>query len=160
MTAFQVHQQLRGKVRDRFSTMGELFPSGKTNGILIKPEFLNLLNRLNFPIEEEEFDKLWRRYDSEERGVIHVEKLMNKLGLSIKENAKGMRERDARACFVNLSRCAGERILPRQSPPRKKRRNRDNDDDDDDDDDGNVTRIEEMLREQVRKRTRTGRRIR
>ena len=84
LTAFQVHQQLKEKARQkcvlsiitdeldisvynhmswcfRFVTMGELFPSGKLDGRVIKLELKSMLNQLSLPVDDEEFEKLWQR---------------------------------------------------------------------------------------------------
>eukprot|EP00118_Oscarella_pearsei_P016400 m.155929 g.155929 ORF g.155929 m.155929 type:complete len:874 (+) comp38682_c0_seq7:229-2850(+) len=127
LTAFQVHQQLAGKVQERFVTMGEMFPSGKTNGIVVKPELRNMLNQLSLRIDDDEFAKLWRRYDTEDRGIIYVEKLMGKLGLKLKKSKsqrKGM-------------------VLAVQSSPKKRKRIQEQDNGGID-----VTKVEEILRHQ------------
>jgi Ca2+-binding EF-hand superfamily protein len=89
LTAFQVHQQLKEKARQRFMTIGSMFPSGKLDGRVMKTELKAILNQLTLPIEDDEFEKLWLRYDTEGRGVIQVEKLMSKLGIELKEEISG-----------------------------------------------------------------------
>jgi Ca2+-binding EF-hand superfamily protein len=90
LTAFQVHQQLKEKARQRFMTIGSMFPSGKLDGRVMKTELKAILNQLTLPIEDDEFEKLWLRYDTEGRGVIQVEKLMSKLGIELKEEISGV----------------------------------------------------------------------
>jgi hypothetical protein len=70
-------------------TIGSMFPSGKLDGRVMKTELKAILNQLTLPIEDDEFEKLWLRYDTEGRGVIQVEKLMSKLGIELKEEISG-----------------------------------------------------------------------
>lgn len=49
-------------VSSRFMTMGEMFPSGKLDGRVIKIELRNILNQLSLPVEDDEFEKLWQRW--------------------------------------------------------------------------------------------------
>ncbi|MGH0167981.1 UNVERIFIED_CONTAM: hypothetical protein FKN15_059367 [Acipenser sinensis] len=63
MTAAQVHAQLKEKTKQRFLDLAELLPQKNPGGAsrIVAPEFQNILNRMGFHMEEEEFEKLWKR---------------------------------------------------------------------------------------------------
>ncbi|XP_002734907.1 EF-hand calcium-binding domain-containing protein 6-like [Saccoglossus kowalevskii] len=86
MTATQVHVQLKEKAKQRFIDVADLFPQMNPGGSgrILKPEFRNVLNRMLFFMEEEEFEKLWAKYDTEGIGVINGEKMLNKLGITLR----------------------------------------------------------------------------
>ncbi|MBN3301785.1 EFCB6 protein, partial [Amia calva] len=63
MTASQVHTQLRGKAKQRFLDALEHLPKKTPEGAsrIVAPEFRSLLEGIGFHMEEEEFEKLWKR---------------------------------------------------------------------------------------------------
>ncbi|XP_052785640.1 EF-hand calcium-binding domain-containing protein 6-like isoform X2 [Mya arenaria] len=84
MNADQVHGQLREKARQRFMDVAELIPQMNPGGSgrIMKPELRQLLNKLMFYMDDDEFDKLWDRYDPDASGTISGERLLNKLGIN------------------------------------------------------------------------------
>ncbi|XP_038061355.1 EF-hand calcium-binding domain-containing protein 6-like [Patiria miniata] len=86
MSATQVHAQLKEKARQRFVDVAEMIPQMNPGGTgrILKPEFRNVLNKMLFFMDEDEFEKLWSRYDTDGLGVIKGERLMNKLGISLR----------------------------------------------------------------------------
>ena len=44
-----------------------------------------MLNKMSFYMEEEEFQKLWSRYDKNNTGLLDAVKLMNALGISMRK---------------------------------------------------------------------------
>lgn len=51
------------------------------SGRLLKPELRNVLNKMGFFMEDDEFEKLWLKYDTENIGTIRAEQLLGKLGI-------------------------------------------------------------------------------
>ncbi|XP_041042289.1 EF-hand calcium-binding domain-containing protein 6 isoform X1 [Carcharodon carcharias] len=82
VTASQVHSQLKEKVRQRLLDLTEILPQKNIEGPvrILVPEFRDMLKQLGYHMEDEEFDKLWRRYDTDGLGVIKGDVLMRKLG--------------------------------------------------------------------------------
>ena len=60
------------------------------SGRILKPELRNVLNKMGFFMEDEEFEKLWLKYDTENYGTIRAERLMSKLGITMRNT--GSRE--------------------------------------------------------------------
>ncbi|XP_052263112.1 EF-hand calcium-binding domain-containing protein 6-like isoform X2 [Dreissena polymorpha] len=89
MTAEQVHGQLRGKVKQRFMDLAELIPQMNPGGSgrIMKPELRQLLNKLMFYMDDDEFEKLWNKYDPDAAGTINGEKFLNKLGITFQNGA-------------------------------------------------------------------------
>ncbi|KAG2465474.1 EFCB6 protein, partial [Polypterus senegalus] len=89
MTASQVHAQLKEKAKQRFLELGDLIPQKNPGGSsrIVAPEFHNMLNQLGFYLQEEEFEKLWKRYDKEGLGIIKGETLMKQLGIDFRNNS-------------------------------------------------------------------------
>nr|XP_042697966.1 EF-hand calcium-binding domain-containing protein 6-like isoform X3 [Chrysemys picta bellii] len=54
---------------------------------ILMPEFKNILNKLGFHIGNEEFEKLWRRYDTEGTGVLKEDILLKKLGAELQNGS-------------------------------------------------------------------------
>ncbi|XP_072038422.1 EF-hand calcium-binding domain-containing protein 6-like [Amphiura filiformis] len=86
MSAAQVHLQLKEKARQRLVDVAEIIPQLNPGGSgrILKPEFRNALQKLLFFMDDDEFEKLWNKYDIDGLGVINGEKLMNKLGISLR----------------------------------------------------------------------------
>ena len=78
--------------------MADLIPQVNPGGSgrLLKPEFRNVLNKMGFYMEDEEFEKLWLKYDTENYGTIRAERLMNKLGITIKDTGSQEGQRSPR----------------------------------------------------------------
>jgi len=57
------------------------------SGRILKPELRNVLNKMGFYMEDDEFEKLWQKYDTENYGTIRAERLMSKLGIAMRENS-------------------------------------------------------------------------
>lgn len=89
MTADQVHQQLREKAKQRVMDVGELIPQMNPGGSgrIMKPELRQLLNRLMFYMDDDEFEKLWNKYDPDASGTISGEKFMNRLGITFRNGS-------------------------------------------------------------------------
>ncbi|XP_077999318.1 EF-hand calcium-binding domain-containing protein 6-like [Glandiceps talaboti] len=86
MTASQVHLHLKEKAKQRFLDVADLFPQMNPGGSgrILKPEFRNVLNKMLFFMEDDEFEKLWSKYDIDGIGVINGAKMLNKLGITIR----------------------------------------------------------------------------
>ncbi|XP_043920865.1 EF-hand calcium-binding domain-containing protein 6-like [Protopterus annectens] len=86
MTASQVHAQLKEKAKQRFLDLAELLPQKNPGGAtrILVPEFHNMLNHLGYSMEDEEFEKLWKRYDTEGTGVIKGDVLLKRLGIEFR----------------------------------------------------------------------------
>nr|XP_014353279.1 PREDICTED: EF-hand calcium-binding domain-containing protein 6-like [Latimeria chalumnae] len=89
MTASQVHAQLKERAKQRFLDLAELIPQKNPGGAtrILEPEFRNMLNYLGFHMEEEEFNKLWKRYDTEGTGVVKGDVLLKKLGIEFRSES-------------------------------------------------------------------------
>ncbi|XP_070545330.1 EF-hand calcium-binding domain-containing protein 6-like [Ptychodera flava] len=87
MTSSQVHLQLKEKAKQRFLDVADLFPQMNPGGSgrILKPEFRNVLNKMLFFMDDDEFEKLWTKYDVDGVGVINGEKMLNKLGISLRQ---------------------------------------------------------------------------
>ncbi|XP_039398195.1 EF-hand calcium-binding domain-containing protein 6-like isoform X3 [Mauremys reevesii] len=88
MTASQVHAQLKEKAKQRSLDIADLMPEKNPDDIrILMPEFKNILNKLGFHIGNEEFEKLWRRYDTEGTGVLKGDMLLKKLGAELQNGS-------------------------------------------------------------------------
>lgn len=92
MSAAQVNAHLKEKVKQRFLDVAELIPQMNPGGSgrILKPELRNVLNKMGFYMEDDEFEKLWQKYDTENYGTIRAERLMSRLGIAMKDT--GSRE--------------------------------------------------------------------
>ncbi|XP_020372348.2 EF-hand calcium-binding domain-containing protein 6 [Rhincodon typus] len=81
-TASQVHLQLKDKVKQRLLDLTEILPQKNIEGPvrILVPEFREMVKQLGYHMEDEEFEKLWRKYDPDGIGVIKGDVLMRKLG--------------------------------------------------------------------------------
>ncbi|XP_069055700.1 EF-hand calcium-binding domain-containing protein 6-like [Pleurodeles waltl] len=86
MTASQVHAQLKEKARQRFLDLADLIPQKNPGGSarILAPEFRNVLNQLGFFMEDEEFEKLWKRYDTDGTGALKGDTLLKRLGIEFR----------------------------------------------------------------------------
>ncbi|XP_005282043.2 EF-hand calcium-binding domain-containing protein 6-like isoform X2 [Chrysemys picta bellii] len=89
MTASQVHAQLKEKAKQRSLDIADLMPQKNPGDDIriLMPEFKNILNKLGFHIGNEEFEKLWRRYDTEGTGVLKEDILLKKLGAELQNGS-------------------------------------------------------------------------
>ncbi|XP_067932216.1 EF-hand calcium-binding domain-containing protein 6-like [Watersipora subatra] len=120
LNAVQVHSLLREKARQRVLDVADLVPQMNPGGAsrLLKPEFKNALNKLMFSMDDDEFERLWQKYDDENIGVIDGSKFMKKLGISLadaKASSTGNVELP-----VMLSQEAVSPTPPAEGSPRKK----------------------------------------
>ncbi|XP_071504578.1 EF-hand calcium-binding domain-containing protein 6-like [Diadema antillarum] len=86
MSAAQVHAQLKERAKQRFLDVADMIPQLNPGGTgrILKPEFRNALNKMLFFLDDDEFEKLWLRYDVDNIGVINGSKLLNKLGINLR----------------------------------------------------------------------------
>ncbi|XP_071952395.1 EF-hand calcium-binding domain-containing protein 6-like [Antedon mediterranea] len=117
MTSAQVHAQLKEKARQRLVHIAELIPQINPGGSgrILKPEFRNALNKLLFYMDDDEFEKLWSKYDENGCGVINGVKLMNKLGISFSSGAENGQATRKRPLESQLSPRSGDRTSPRRT---------------------------------------------
>lgn len=89
MSAAQVHAHLKEKAKQRFLDVADLIPQMNPGGSgrILKPELRNVLNKMGFYMEDDEFEKLWLKYDTENYGTIRAERLMSKLGIAIRDGS-------------------------------------------------------------------------
>lgn len=89
MSAAQVHAHLKEKTKQRFLDVADLIPQINPGGSgrILKPELRNVLNKLGFYMEDDEFEKLWQKYDTENYGTIRAERLMSKLGIAMRDSS-------------------------------------------------------------------------
>ena len=73
----------------RFLDVADLIPQMNPGGSgrILKPELRNVLNKMGFYMEDDEFEKLWLKYDTENYGTIRAERLMSKLGIAIRDGS-------------------------------------------------------------------------
>ncbi|XP_067838234.1 EF-hand calcium-binding domain-containing protein 6 [Heptranchias perlo] len=104
-TASQVHSQLKEKVKQRFLDLTEILPQKNTEGPIriLVPEFRDMLKQLGYHMEDEEFEKLWRRYDTDGLGVIKEDVLMRKLGNEFRNGMAYNSEGSARRSCDQMS---------------------------------------------------------
>ncbi|XP_043561761.1 EF-hand calcium-binding domain-containing protein 6 [Chiloscyllium plagiosum] len=81
-TASQVHSQLKDKVKQRLLDLTEILPQKNIEGPvrILLPEFRDMLKQLGYHMDDDEFEKLWRKYDPDGIGIIKGDVLMRKLG--------------------------------------------------------------------------------
>ncbi|XP_069756339.1 EF-hand calcium-binding domain-containing protein 6 [Narcine bancroftii] len=104
MTASQVHCQLKERARKRILDLTEILPQKTERPIrIIAPEFRSILKQLGFHMGDEEFEKLWRRYDTDGLGVIKGDVLMRKLGNESRNGTTHNNEVSARRSYDQMS---------------------------------------------------------
>ncbi|XP_069833839.1 EF-hand calcium-binding domain-containing protein 6-like [Dendropsophus ebraccatus] len=83
LTASQVHAQL--KTKQKLSELTEVISEKKPDGStrILLPEFRDILRQLGFCMEDEEFNKLCKRYDVDGANVIKADYLLKRLGNEI-----------------------------------------------------------------------------
>ncbi|XP_068124872.1 EF-hand calcium-binding domain-containing protein 6-like [Hyperolius riggenbachi] len=87
MTASQVHTQLKSK--HVFTELSVLLLGKMAAGSarILPPEFRDLLTQLGFFMEDSEFNKLFKRYDTDGTGVIKGDVLLKRLGNEIRNQS-------------------------------------------------------------------------
>jgi len=92
MNMTQVHANLREKAKQRFLDLADMIPQMNPGGSgrVMKGEFRQMLNRMQFYMDDQEFDKLWRRYDPANEGVINGQKLLSALGIEWRQGSRGV----------------------------------------------------------------------
>ncbi|XP_034627963.1 EF-hand calcium-binding domain-containing protein 6-like isoform X4 [Trachemys scripta elegans] len=83
--SFKQYQQLLLRSLDIADLMPQKNPGDDIR--ILMPEFKNILNKLGFHIGNEEFEKLWRRYDTEGTGVLKGDILLKKLGAELQNGS-------------------------------------------------------------------------
>ncbi|XP_033890757.3 EF-hand calcium-binding domain-containing protein 6 [Acipenser ruthenus] len=113
MTAAQVHAQLKEKTKQRFLDLAELLPQKNPGGAsrIVAPEFQNMLNRMGFHMEEEEFEKLWKRYDKDGLGAIKGDAFLKRLGIDFRNSSANHAENAVRKSRESMN----SENSPRQS---------------------------------------------
>ncbi|XP_041444988.1 EF-hand calcium-binding domain-containing protein 6 isoform X2 [Xenopus laevis] len=92
MTASQVHAMLKDKTKQRSLDLAELISEKSQGGAvrILPPEFRLMLEQLGFYLEDEEFEKLWKRYDVDGTGVLKgdciLKKLSNEMSNQVSKN--------------------------------------------------------------------------
>ncbi|XP_076459815.1 EF-hand calcium-binding domain-containing protein 6-like isoform X2 [Babylonia areolata] len=83
MSAGQVHANLRAKARQRFLDLAEMIPQMNPGGSgrVMRSEFKQMLQKMNFNMDDTEFEKLWCSYDRANEGVIDGRRFLNALGI-------------------------------------------------------------------------------
>lgn len=81
--ATQVFVILKEKCKQKSKEIGTLVPQliGGNPNRIFKPELLNAINLMNIKMDTDEYDKLWKKFDSENLGVVHSEMFLKKLGV-------------------------------------------------------------------------------
>ncbi|KAJ8383446.1 hypothetical protein AAFF_G00220420 [Aldrovandia affinis] len=81
LTASQAHALLRGPTQHSFLEILESLPVKGPEGPrrIVAPELRNILEQLNLSMEDNEFEKLWKRYDVDALGAVRVDFLLDKI---------------------------------------------------------------------------------
>ncbi|XP_070302109.1 EF-hand calcium-binding domain-containing protein 6 [Salvelinus sp. IW2-2015] len=85
VTASQTLSLLRGQAQNRFLEVIESRPTEldlQRTSLIVAPELKRCLAQLGLNLEDREFEKLWKKFDSEGLGAVKVRGLLRKLGLS------------------------------------------------------------------------------
>lgn len=88
MTAQQVYQVLKERAKQRILTLSDIFPSAATRGppkTVVKPELRNMLTSLQLCMSDEEFDKLWKKFDHDGIGILQTVDILTSLGVCIED---------------------------------------------------------------------------
>ncbi|KAM4810047.1 EF-hand calcium-binding domain-containing protein 6-like [Rhinophrynus dorsalis] len=111
LTASQVHAQLKDKTKQRFLDLAELIYQKNPDGVarILPPEFRRMLEELGLPMEEQEFEKLCRRYDVDGTGVIKGDLLLKRLGNEIRNQAKSEALKNIKGQSREISKVEWER---------------------------------------------------
>ncbi|XP_063314192.1 EF-hand calcium-binding domain-containing protein 6-like [Pelobates fuscus] len=87
LTASQVHVHF--KTKQRFLDFAEIISNKKPkeDARISPPEFRLILGQIGFHMDDEEFEKLWKRYDVEGTGALKVDFLLKKLSNKVQNNS-------------------------------------------------------------------------
>nr|KAG5714709.1 hypothetical protein BaRGS_000197 [Batillaria attramentaria] len=93
MGASQVHANLREKARQRFLDLADMIPQMNPGGSgrIMRPEFRQMLQRMNFYMDDREFDQLWKKYDPAGEGIIDGKRFLSALGIEWRNGHVGDR---------------------------------------------------------------------
>ncbi|KAL3877258.1 hypothetical protein ACJMK2_034991 [Sinanodonta woodiana] len=117
MNASQVHAQLKEKAKQRFLDIADLIPQLNPGGSgrILKPEFKQMLNKLMFYMDDDEFEKLWQKYDPDNIGTMDGEKFLNKLGITLRGDSR----ENGRLSPITESEASSKRTPRRKEIERK-----------------------------------------
>jgi len=81
--ATQVFVILKEKAKQKSKDITSLLPQliGGNPSRIFKPELHNTINLMNIKMDADEFDKLWKKFDTENIGVVHSDAFIKKLGV-------------------------------------------------------------------------------
>ncbi|KAM5172966.1 EF-hand calcium-binding domain-containing protein 6 [Mantella aurantiaca] len=91
----QAHYYLVTKAQSRWHDLAKTFCEidSEGNGIIQKKDLRNVLYRFSLPITSSEFEKLWNRYDPEEKGHLTHQEFLQKLGVNFASGDSGPSKR-------------------------------------------------------------------
>lgn len=77
--------------------MASIIPQKNPGGTrrVLKPEFRNAMGSLGFRMSDEEFEKLWARFDNENIGAVSGERIMTKLGIALSDDQRSRTTRSS-----------------------------------------------------------------
>ncbi|KAI8521540.1 hypothetical protein Bbelb_012940 [Branchiostoma belcheri] len=118
MSSTAVHTQLKEKAKMKFLDLGDLIPQSNPGGSLriLPPEFRNILQRMGFFLEDDEFGKLWKKYDPDDLGVIKGDYLMKKLGITFRESTASTKRSPREETDVSLPPTPAPAAVPAIQP--------------------------------------------
>ncbi|XP_066264763.1 EF-hand calcium-binding domain-containing protein 6-like isoform X1 [Branchiostoma lanceolatum] len=84
MACDQVHEILKAKAENAWTDIAKAFKQFDRdgNGIITKKELRNVLFRFTLPLKSSEFNKLWTRYDVDQKGYLTHGEFVEVLGLT------------------------------------------------------------------------------
>eukprot|EP00058_Branchiostoma_floridae_P003899 XP_002589387.1 hypothetical protein BRAFLDRAFT_77829 [Branchiostoma floridae] len=84
MACDQVHEILKAKAENAWTDIAKAFKQFDRdgNGIITKKELRNVLFRFTLPLKSSEFNKLWARYDVDQKGYLTHGEFVEVLGLT------------------------------------------------------------------------------
>ncbi|PAA52594.1 hypothetical protein BOX15_Mlig033909g1 [Macrostomum lignano] len=99
LSAEQVHANLSERMRQRFVDLADVFPQFVDGGTgrMLKHELRSSLEKMLLPMDDDEFERLWRIYDPRDTGTVNGVSLLKKLGIAMKPAEGGGSHRDAAA---------------------------------------------------------------
>uniref|UniRef100_A0A4X2KLB3 EF-hand domain-containing protein n=1 Tax=Vombatus ursinus TaxID=29139 RepID=A0A4X2KLB3_VOMUR len=83
LTCDQAHNYLVSEARNRWFNLSKNFleTDNESNGILRRRDIRNSLYGFDIPITPREFEKLWARYDTAQKGYVTYQEFLNRLGI-------------------------------------------------------------------------------
>uniref|UniRef100_A0AAZ3R2H3 EF-hand domain-containing protein n=2 Tax=Oncorhynchus tshawytscha TaxID=74940 RepID=A0AAZ3R2H3_ONCTS len=104
VTASQTLSLLRGQAQNRFLKVIESRPTElglQRISLIVAPELKRCLAQLGLNLEDREFEKLWKKFDSEGLGAVNVRGLLRKLGLSQRKTSDTNDNNDQVSSSIN-----------------------------------------------------------